>query len=256
MSAFCYMSRNLRDLGGYRGRFGTLRTGLLYRAAHLDDLSGKDSRCLRRLGLTLALDFRDDSERQRTVMRADVCLSGLHLRHMPLLDAMTPERMAAIVGELRALRSAKAARGWMQRQYEDTVLRCRPRVVEAVDVLMRHEAPSVFFCAAGKDRTGVVAALLLLALGVPQETVRKDYLKTNRTVLGIWRRRSRNAREQYDLSGVSNAVVDALADAHPDFLTAVFVAIEKSGGIDAYLCQEGGVKQSTVAAFRQRLIAG
>jgi protein-tyrosine phosphatase len=256
MSSFCYTPRNLRDLGGHRGRFGTIRTGLLYRSAHLDDLGAKDIRRLRRLGLTLALDFRDASERQRTIIRPDVCLSRLSLRHMPLLDTMTPERMAVIVAELRALRSAKAARDWMTGQYEDTVLRCKPRVVSAVSTLMTHEAPSVFFCAAGKDRTGVIAALLLLALGISQDVVLKDYLKTNRTLLGIWRRRSRSARQQYDLSGVSNRVIDALADAHPNFLAAVFAAIEKAGGIDNYMCQENGVSLSTVERFRQRMIAG
>lgn len=256
MSAFCYTPRNLRDLGGHRGRYGRIRTGLLYRSAQLDDLRPKDVRRLDHLGLTLALDFRDVSERTRTIIRPDVCLDGLRLLHMPLLDTMTLERMTVIVAELRALRTAKAARDWMRRQYEDTVLRCKPRVVAAVDILIRHQGPSVFYCAAGKDRTGVVAALLLLALGIPQDVVLKDYLRTNRTILGLWRRRCRAAKQQYDLDGVPNRVIDTLADAHPDFLAAVFAAVDQSGGIGNYLCQEGAMCLSTVEEFRRRMIAG
>lgn len=255
MSNFCYTPRNMRDLGRHRGRFGRVRTGLIYRSAQLDDLTAREVRILSGLGLRLAIDFRDDSERARGGPFADVTLPELRLQRAPLLDAMTPERMAVIVGELRELRSTMAARAWMRRQYEDTVMRCKSRVVDAVDALMRHEAPSVFYCAAGKDRTGVVAALLLLALGIPQSVVMKDYLRTNRTVLGIWRRRSRAAKRQYDLQGVPNRVIDALADAHRDFLLAVFAIVEQSGGIDNYLCREGGISLSTVEAFRRRMIA-
>jgi protein-tyrosine phosphatase len=256
-SAIHYVPRNLRDLGGYRGCYGLVRTGVLYRSAQLDDLGEKDTHRLAKLGLTLAVDLRDASERQQTTIRLGASLSGLDLRHMPLLDAMTAERMTVILGELKALRTAKAARDWMNRQYEDTVSRCQPRVLGVVDTLMRHDGASIFFCAAGKDRTGIVAALLYLALGVPERLILKDYLKTNRMVLGIpfWRRRSRGAKQQYDLQGVPNCVVDALADAHPGFLAVIFAEVVRRGGIVNYLCDDGVVSQSSVEQFRKRMIA-
>jgi hypothetical protein len=68
----------------------------------------------------------------------------------------------------------------MKQTYRAFVHDNSPRFAELFHHLLDTDAPMVFHCTAGKDRTGVAAALILLALGVPRDVVLQDYLLTNK----------------------------------------------------------------------------
>ena len=256
---YAYPQRNFRDLGGAPAAGGRIRTGLLYRSAQFDRASDQEARLIAERGITLAVDLRHDVEKAAPNERLEAALPGLRGLSVSLTDII-PDGETRSAGELLAgLASPADARHWMAAQFADTVRRRRPQALRAIEALMGNEqGAGLFFCVAGKDRTGVIAALLLMALGVPRAHVARDFDRTNRRILGMpfLRLRSRTAKSQYDLSGVPDAVIDALADAHPLFLDAVYGVVDgEFGGIIAYLTGECGLDPALLADFRRRLIS-
>jgi len=251
---FEYRLRNLRDLGGFRVQAGRIRRGLLYRSGHLDDLQAEDLRQLQPLALGLAFDLRHESEKAPRSRRVETSLPGLSAEGLSLSDSFSA---GTDVRELLAgLTNANLAREWMASQYVNVLMQRRNQVLKVLERLMGETRPAIFFCVAGKDRTGLISALLLDTLGVPRRLILQDYRRTNQYVLGLpfWRRNGQAARHQYNLEGVPNAVVSTLADAHERFLEAVLDALQREGGIRRYLCAESGLAPELVDAFRQRMI--
>jgi protein-tyrosine phosphatase len=106
-------------------------------------------------------------------------------------------------------------------------------------------------CTAGKDRSGIATALVLTALGVPYDTVKRDFLLSNDTI---------DPRElQAHLSGqIASLPLDAampVLEAEGSYLDAAFAAMrEKDGSIDGYMQKELGVGPDQIAAIRKRLL--
>ena len=96
-------------------------------------------------------------------------------------------------------------------------------------------------CTAGKDRAGTAAALVLMALGVPRETVFEDYLLTNR----YW---DRGGREK---PGMDAETVASIFSARAEYLDAAFTAIEdRYGTVQAYLEEHVGLDDTALGALR------
>ena len=170
---------NFRDLGGYPGHQGrAVRWRRLYRSDHLGQLTDADQHELRLRGVTQALDFRGVHESAA----ASYSLAGLQ-RHALHIEPTVVQRMHDITGAGQQLDAATTV-GLMQELYCGIVRKERAQLAAFFGHLLAHEAGTepalVFHCTAGKDRTGVAAALLLSALGVPREWVMQDFLLTNR----------------------------------------------------------------------------
>ncbi len=106
----------------------------------------------------------------------------------------------------------------------------------------------VFHCTAGKDRTGVAAALVLLALGVPRDVVEADFLLTNTHY------RRPPATAPSDTPAESLAV---LWSVQPRFLEAALAAIERDhGGVERYLRTRIGLGDAARARLAERYLEG
>lgn len=164
---------NFRDLGGYRTAGGrAVRWGQVYRAGSLAELSDDDVAALGALGLRLVCDLRSPDEVAR---RPDRLPPGASYDHRPIVGE---------VGRLRRVVTLYRKRHRVQELLEEVyrvMLDQNSATFAAVLRLAADPAnrPLVIHCTAGKDRTGLVAALLLLALGVPEETVVADYTLSN-----------------------------------------------------------------------------
>jgi protein-tyrosine phosphatase len=119
--------------------------------------------------------------------------------------------------------------------------------------LAEGHVPLLFNCSAGKDRTGVAAALILSMLGVPRETVFDDYLLTNRFAdFGRLFDASRGGYDQY--ASVDPEVLRPLLAADADYLQAMFDSLDRDhGGLDAYLARIG-VDDRAQRAIRERVL--
>ena len=167
--------RNFRDLGGYRTADGRqVRWELLYRSGSMHGLTAADFAELRRRGIRTVCDLRDSRERGAEPVAwpapAPRVLSDDYA--LDMADWLP-------AGPMRGW-TAEAARAAMTASYPRLLDQFRGQYRRMFAELLAGHVPLAFNCSAGKDRTGVAAALLLTALGVPRETVIADYLLTNR----------------------------------------------------------------------------
>jgi protein-tyrosine phosphatase len=164
---------NFRDLGGYPAQTasgpGITRWGLVYRADGLQRLTSDDVAVLRERGLGMVIDLRTDAELSDRG-RFPVDQHDVAFHHLPVVDRTW---MAGEVPEF------DHAHDFLMWAYRDMLAVGAPKLAAALDIIAEAEGtPLVFHCAAGKDRTGLLAALLLAALGVPHDYIAADYAKT------------------------------------------------------------------------------
>jgi protein-tyrosine phosphatase len=221
---------NFRDLGGYRGLDGrAVRWRRLFRSDHLGALTAQDIETLMaEVGPSLRVcDFRGVAERETAACR----VPGAAVHSLPIEPTIV-QRLAGLIAAGHALTPADTV-GLMQITYRDFVRENTPRFAALfAHLLEMHDAPLVFHCTAGKDRTGFAAALILLSLGVPREDVVHDYLLTN-THLPM----APSARH-----GLPEDVASVLYRVQEEFLTAAFDAVQEGyGGMDGYLTQGLGL---------------
>jgi protein-tyrosine phosphatase len=212
---------NFRDLGGYRSANGrSVRWRRLFRSDHLAGLSEQDVAQLQALGLSRSFDLRGERERAAQ----PYALPGVRVQPLPI-EPTVVQRLQELRARGESLTAAHTVR-LMQETYRAFVTDNSPRFAELFAHLLERDLPSVVHCTAGKDRTGFAVALVLLALGVPRQTVMHDYLLTNHHY---------RMPEAY-AGSAPNEVLRVLWQVQEDFLHAAFDAIERDfGGLESYL---------------------
>ncbi len=185
-------SFNFRDLGGYPGLDGRLtRWGRLFRSDALHELTAADVARLRELGLRTVIDLRTERELARSG-RGPLEPEDVAFHHLAVvkegvrIDGTTD---GAADGEAVAA-PAPAGDDLAERYlwYLDVGGDAIARALTLFGAGERY--PLVFHCAAGKDRTGVLAALVLELLGVDRDAIVTDYVITGeriRLILERWR---------------------------------------------------------------------
>lgn len=157
---------NFRDLGGYETADGrSVRWRRLFRADGLHRLTESDQRDLAKLGLQTVIDLRSQGE---LAERGSIAWSapGLAYHHLPMSEVLPDQE------ELPSWVDATYAAS----RYAELLGQGREAVTEALAVLTDPAAyPAVFHCAAGKDRTGILSALILGLLGVSDQLIVSDY---------------------------------------------------------------------------------
>ena len=214
---------NLRDLGGYPASGGSTRWGRLYRSDALHKLTTADLVDFHALGVRTIYDLRGDAERAEFP-------GPVESVHVPIVG-----RPAGATPPPPAVDMSTEDGERMLRDMYVGILEHSAGGIGAVvrGVADADRGPVLFHCHGGKDRTGVVAAVLLLALGVDRETVLDDYEAT---------RRYRQIEHQQDslanilATGVSPEAAAGVLGAPRWAMAAAVDAIDTSyGGIDAYL---------------------
>lgn len=226
---------NFRDLGGYVGQGGrVLRWRRLFRSDHLAALTVEDVALLSGLGVGRVFDFRGVDERAPT----PCALPGVSVVSLAI-EPTVVQGMQALIAQGNGI-TVQDTVGLMQQTYRDFVHHNSPRFAELFGHLLDSDAPLVFHCTAGKDRTGFAAALILLALGVPRDVVMQDYLLTN-TFFKMPMAAHGFAPQE---------VLEVLWRVQEDFLNAALLTVESDfGGVESYLTHQLGLG----AAQRQRL---
>ena len=176
-------SFNFRDLGGWETEDGrTVRWSKLYRADSVHLLTERDvERAYEELGIKTLIDLRGDIEIEFGGVGA--------LAELVVARYHAPFRSRPIDATVAAAPAADRSPDAMVEQYLGILEHSSDLVVEAVRNLGSDEAlPAVFFCAAGKDRTGVLAAVVLGGLGVRAEDIVTDYVLTEESIEAIIKR--------------------------------------------------------------------
>jgi protein-tyrosine phosphatase len=235
---------NVRDLGGYRGRVGsTVRWQVLYRADGLHRLDDDDLDRLSWLRLSTVVDLRTQRECEQRGRLATDRLTASYL-HLPLIPrTWREEGHVPTDGDVD---------GFLVDRYLEMLERGAPALARLLERLADPDAyPLVFHCAAGKDRTGVVAAVILGLLGVDDETIAEDYRLSGEALPALRAWLARTAPELVDeMADQPEAYLAAPASAMRAFLAAVR---DRHGSMVGYV-RGIGVELETVEALHANLL--
>jgi protein-tyrosine phosphatase len=250
---------NFRDFGGHTTSDGRrVQRGRLFRSELLLGLTPRDLHTLAGLDIGLVCDLRSPGERSRMS------------NEWP--EGSAPEILALdINAELSAVQPDK----WTRRLADPTfdASRAHAALIDnyrrmpasyAADLralferLSRPDAPNTLVhCAAGKDRTGFVSAMILSALGVTREGVLEDYLATGElfTYERLVATRLRTILHGAELPEHAYASLRVLASVDLAFIDAALETVRtRFGGIDTYLQRECGLDAARREALRQNLL--
>jgi protein-tyrosine phosphatase len=241
--------RNFRDLGGYQTLDGRrVKWGKLYRSGSMSRLTPADYERLSKLSIKTVCDLRTVQE--RTAEPNKWCeVAGIAYWAREHGNSFGELRKVMVAG----LSTPEMARAAMIEGYRQLPFEQAPAHRVLFNRLAAGEVPLVFNCAAGKDRAGTAAALILSALGVPREAVVADYVLTNRVVdlEAIFMDRKR----KNELTDLSRGVVTAILKADASYLNAALDAVaEKHGTVAAYLRDALGITEEALLTVRQSLL--
>jgi protein-tyrosine phosphatase len=233
---------NFRDLGGYpTASGGWTRWGLLFRSSSLHKLTADDLAAFDELGVRTVFDLRRDDERARRP-------NPRPSRSLPVtsdIDSMP---------DLSAIRDHADAERWLADYYRTMVTDSGPVFGELFTSLSAADhTPAVFHCAAGKDRTGLSAALLLTWLGVDRTTVLDDYELTGRylTVDAL-----PAVVDSFVATGLPRAAAEGILSSPRWAMTQALDLVDtEHGGIEAYLRDSAGMAAQAMDDLRTRFVA-
>jgi protein-tyrosine phosphatase len=243
--------RNFRDLGGYRTADGhSVKWGLLFRSGAMSGLTASDYAYLGKLGIGVVCDFRDTRERKAEPSAWPAAGAPRILSDDYMLDyAMLLPRGAMNTW------TAEAARASLAASYPRMLVQFNGQYRRMFAELLAGHAPLAFNCSAGKDRTGIAAALLLTALGVPRETVIDDYLLTNQTLDAASLMQGKAGADNPFMK-LPPDVLKAFLGADRSYIEAALAVVDgHKDGARGYLRDELGLGPIEIARLRKLYIA-
>ena len=241
---------NFRDMGGYPAGNGTCtKWGQVYRSGHLAEVTSRDQSILRQIGIRRVCDFRSEQEVNGQPNRLPGDTMIVYSR-LPIVNkAIEPTLAVSRIrnGDISWFSEDFAIQSYLQ-QVNDFADVWHTFFVHLFDPGNR---PFLFHCTAGKDRTGVAAALMLLSLGVSVETVIQDFALSNTYnapfILKVRREISELGINPDDLHDFIVAPTQAI--------TALIEHLEKHfGSASQYLIQKAGIHESQLEKFRQEML--
>ncbi len=225
---------NFRDLGGYPGADGrSIRWRRLFRADGLTRLDEADCAQLADLGLATVIDLRTKGEvEERGRFPEDAFEVEYH--HLPLTDVLPPTEDLSRYDEPAFVTS----------RYQQLFSEGSSSLARAVRVLAEPGAlPAVFHCSAGKDRTGILSALVLGFLGVPRHVIVEDYALSAEAMIALLER----LKQEYAESVAEvERYVPAVISVAPETMAAFLDSLEDEHGSFDDLAHSLGVTDAVL----------
>jgi len=230
---------NFRDLGGYPTADGRrVRTGQVFRSDALHRVTPGDVARIRdELGIGSIVDLRSSGE-LRTEGRGALGAETIAFHHVPLFDGKVAR-----------------AEGWgavvtLADRYVLLAEFAKEPIARVIALVAETDVPVVYHCAAGKDRTGVISAVLLALLGVRDDVVVADYVATQENLDAIVARLMASEGYQKMLAALPADTLHAEAETMIAFLDGVR---QRYGSMDGY-ARDAGVTEATIDRLRARLV--
>jgi protein-tyrosine phosphatase len=235
-------SWNFRDLGGYLGEDGRrIRWRALFRSDALYRLTPADMTQLVGLRLRTVIDLRTQAELD-TLGRISWPNEDLAFHHLPLMDVLPPQ-------DTYSQDWVDPAR--VAEQYLAMLTSGSEAVTSAIDVLCDPASyPLVYHCYVGKDRTGILSAVVLAALGVDKDDIATDYALSGDAMV---RMMAWVAANQPDVAKRYEASTAAIVAADPETMVRFLADLDdRYGGAEGYLRSIG--RPDAAARLRELLL--
>lgn len=235
---------NVRDLGGLSTLSGDpLRRGVAYRADGLHRLPAEEVRRLAELGVRTVVDLRTAGELE---VAASIQADGIVVLHLPVLREVWSQ------GDDLARPAIDDAVSFLVDRYLEMLVEGRVAIATIFELLATEGCrPLAFHCSAGKDRTGVIAALVLSVVGVRDDDIADDYTTSAAAMAKLvdWVRSQRP-----EAADAMNAQPSAFLACPPEAMH-VFLARVRTrwGSVEGYL-RSIDVEAATIAAVRQAFV--
>ncbi len=225
---------NFRDLGGYPAAGGrTIRWRQLFRADGLTRLDESDCAQLAELGLATVIDLRTVGEVEERGRFPEVTFE-VEYHHLPLTDVLPPTEDLSRYDEP----------AFVTARYQQLFSEGSSSLARAVHVLAAPGAlPAVFHCSAGKDRTGILAALILGFLGVPRDVIVEDYALSAEAMIALLERLKQEYAESVaEVERYAPAVISVA----PETMAAFLDSLEREHGTFDDLAASLGVTDAVI----------
>jgi protein-tyrosine phosphatase len=231
---------NFRDLGGYRAAGGrSVRWRRLFRADGLHRLTEAEADLVAHLGLSTVVDLRTPEETTRG--RFPESLGPIRYHHLPMFD---------VIPDWSQLPDVQSP-WFMANRYAEMLDTGRDALAGVLVLLADPDAyPLVFHCAAGKDRTGIVAAVVLELLGVDRATVVADYALSHAAMarLEAW------IAERHPDWARSDTRPPAVIEARPETMEQFLSVVDERFGSVEGLVADLGVAGGVIESLRANLL--
>jgi len=237
--------QNTRDLGGLPTRSGVTRSGVIIRSDNVASLTPAGRQAMIDYGVATVIDLRSESEVkgapgppfsefQSTSPAMAIADGGVAVYlHLPLIDDAT----APLLNEAPA----------MPERYMLMLERRQPAFGAVFEAIAATDQPVLFHCFAGKDRTGLVAALMLSLAGVDPEAIGADYAETDVQLAG---------RYEEWLAKAAPERLETMRDelrCPPEWIIGTLENVERKwGGVEAYL-EAAGLSQTAITRLQAKL---
>lgn len=241
---------NFRDIGGYPTADGrTTKWRQIFRAGYMSSVTDNDVTQLHALGIDSICDFRTNSERKHRPTQwhegttTDLWARDYDFSNGAIFDIADNDSV-----------SAAQMRTNMLKLYTDMPFDQSGSYREVFQRISSGRVPLLFNCSAGKDRTGVAAALLLGLLGVPRDVIEQDYMLTNVAMNGLIAFMEKEPKyKKFVIENRDQAM--PLLRAESEYLHASFKAVDdKYGTIEDYVQAELGLNRADIAAIQTHLL--
>lgn len=247
-------SYNFRDLGGYQTRRGaSVKHNRIYRSAKLSGLTEEDRTQIKELDIQSVIDFRRHSERTREPSLWHDDHTPNVITHPHPLD--NEKHLPELMGQLLA--QHHDPKQMMIDIYYEMPLEHTAHYTEMLKCAAASaDLPLLIHCTAGKDRTGIAAALLLYALDVHMDTIYQDYLYTNTIYAGD---QIAESLKFFDLGGTGDDIERyiPIVEVHAEYLDSAFKRMkDEFGSIDSYMRDALYADETALGRIRENLLSG
>lgn len=258
---------NFRDLGGYQTQDArTVRWGRVYRSAQLDRMSLQGVKEMAALRIKTVVDLRFSEETKRYPTLIDAVSNADILTWEDEFEGDSAEKSDAIKRSWQQSLDSndpEQVREAMRANYPKKLYSHRAIYKKMLMRLIDQQTPLVFHCAAGKDRTGVAAALILSLLGVNNEVIIDDYLLTQSATENLLKSfhaggatgPKGNSDFQHKLASYPRALVQPVFDADVSYINTLLTYVtEQYGGFTEYASEVLELDSSHIERLKHRLL--
>lgn len=239
---------NFRDIGGISSAENRkIRSGIIFRSANPDNITKEDLKLLHSLNIKTIIDLRGPLEQKKRKQS----LNHIDILSLPLdFQQITEERLKPYLGKKGSEKEISDISNGLYLDILDATQVIFSRVLETL--LSNDRSPVLIHCQAGKDRTGIITALILLTLGTERQLIINDFMRSNDELMPFFKK-TLLKRKILSLGFFpSDAILFAVTLRKRNIESVIDRITDHYGGIEGFI-KDSGFDMSRMAELKEKL---